>query len=72
MRTNLTDNLGDEINTQFQKSRLSVKEFVDSVVADGAFDHHCDDTRVGFHTIQHGEIISYYFVAERNQWYAKI
>ena len=68
MRNDFTDELGDITTTEFKESNLSVTEFINSKVASGAF----DITETTFHTIERNNIISYYFVADRNRWYTKL
>lgn len=67
MRTDYTDKLGSDMTLEFRNSDLSVTEFINSKIASGAF----DITETTFHTIERNNIISYYFVADRNRWYAK-
>lgn len=69
MRNDFTDNFGDNVTELFRSLDLSVKEFIDhSIDKFSAF----DVTDTTFHVIERDNIISVYYNADRNRWYAKI
>ena len=66
MRTDYLDRLADITNRSFLKSRLTISQFIETLVDVGvAFD--C--TESSYHAIDNGEIVSFYFAG--NQWNAK-
>jgi len=65
MRNEYSDNLQDIIQHKFKISKLSVKNFIEYMVQNNdAF----DITDSTFHTIEAGEIVSFYF---DGRWFAK-
>ena len=66
MRNNRTDLLGAQATQEFNKSGLTIVQFIELKVRTAeAF----DTTECTFHTIDRDDIVSFYAV--NDQWYAK-
>ena len=69
MRNEFTDTMGDDVTDLFRRLGMTVKEFIDhSIDRFSAF----DVTDTTFHVFERGNIISLYYSADYNRWYAKI
>ena len=70
MRNTETDSMAAALNRAFEKSRMTLREFVAFIVETrDTFDHEDTEDYVSFHIIKEGEVYQFYFAFD--EWYCK-
>ena len=73
MRNLVSETIGSTFNQMYHNSGLTPAAFMDTVP--GTFDVQykpdCAYCPFTFHVIHEGFVVSVYYIADRNEWYAK-
>ena len=70
MRTRETDAMAAAMNRAFEKSEMTLKEFMTHlIVTRDIFDYEEREDYVSFHAIKDGQIYQFYFAFD--EWYCK-
>ena len=70
MRTQATDRMAAAMNRAFEKSSLTLKEFVNHLKATrDILDYEENDDYVSFHIVKEGGVYQFYFAFD--EWYCK-
>ena len=70
MRTRETDAMAAAMNRAFEKSEMTLKEFMNHLISTrDIFDYEEREDYVSFHIIKDGQIYQFYFAFD--EWYCK-
>ena len=70
MRNHETDSMAAAMNRAFEKSGLSLKEFITHIgTTRDIFDYEYAKDYVSFHIVKEGEVYQFYFAFD--EWYCK-
>ncbi len=70
MRNHETDSMAAALNQAFEKSAMTLKEFIEHLKATSdIFDYEECEDYVSFHIVKEGEVFQFYFAFD--EWYCK-